>query len=91
MKNIVIFIVFFLLVGCKSTAPNLDLAVEAKLVNESTLSLDDSVEVIQAVVVNPYPECQEDNKVKVRLANLSQKRSKRVYIEGGVLCQRTDY
>ena len=55
----------------------------------STLAIDDRIDVIQAKVANPYPEC-DSTKESRRIANLSVKRSERVYIQEGNLCQRSN-
>ena len=56
---------------------------------QSTLAVDDRIDVLQASVPNPYPECDAAKEYR-RVANLSVERSERVYLQEGVLCQRSD-
>jgi hypothetical protein len=56
---------------------------------ESTLAVDDRIDVLQASVSNPYPECDAAKEYR-RVANLSVERSERVYLQEGALCQRSD-
>lgn len=55
---------------------------------QSTLAIDDRVNVLKANVGNPYPECDPE-KTSRRIANLSVERSERVYLQEGKLCQRS--
>ena len=55
---------------------------------EGTLATNDRIDVVFAQVDNPYPECENTTEIR-RIANLSEKRSKRVYLQGGALCQRS--
>jgi hypothetical protein len=56
---------------------------------QSTLAVDDRIDVLQASVSNPYPECDAAKEYR-RVANLSVDRSERVYLQEGALCQRSD-
>lgn len=56
---------------------------------QSTLAVDDRIDVLQASVSNPYPECDTTKEYR-RVANLSVERSERVYLQEGALCQRSD-
>lgn len=51
-----------------------------------SLRLEQAVPVIPAHVTNPYPQCEMQS--SIRIADLSVSRAKRVYLEGGQLCQR---
>ncbi|MDC5870292.1 hypothetical protein OPW39_15900 [Vibrio europaeus] len=64
-----------LVVGCKSTP------------KDSTLSTAQRVEVINAKVANPYPDCKPSEQ-SLRIANLSLKRGLRVYLQDGKLCKK---
>ena len=56
---------------------------------QSTLAVNDRIDVLQASVSNPYPEC-DTTKESRRVANLGVERSERVYLQEGALCQRID-
>lgn len=79
MKKLV-FSIFFSLSGCAA-----DYGLQ-----HSTLSSDDSVSLISAEVINPYPECDDGVETEVtRVADLSQSRTERVYLQKGRLCKRS--
>lgn len=75
----IFLIVMVLLTGCSA---NYDL-------QKSSLAVADKIDVIQASVNNPYPECNPDKEHR-RVANLSVERSERVYLQEGKLCQRSN-
>jgi hypothetical protein len=56
---------------------------------QSTLAVNDRIDVLQASVSNPYPECDTEKEYR-RVANLSVERAERVYLQEGALCQRSD-
>lgn len=58
-------------------------------IQQSTLAVNDRIDVLQASVSNPYPECDTTKEYR-RVANLSVERSERVYLQEGSLCQRID-
>ena len=56
------------------------------------LSSREKIQVIDSKVSNPYPECENLEKVKItRMADLEAERGERVYLQRGVLCQRSNY
>lgn len=77
--NKLVFSMFLFLSGCSSNYG----------LQHSTLSSDDSVALISAEVINPYPECEDDVEAEVfRVADLSRSRTERVYLQEGRLCKR---
>lgn len=79
MKKIV-FSMFFVLSGCTANYG----------LQHSTLSSGDSVSLINAEVINPYPECEDGVDTEAsRVADLSQSRTERVYLQKGKLCKRS--
>lgn len=59
-------------------------------IQQSTLAVNDRIDVLQASVLNPYPACDTSIKEDRRIANLSVERIERVYLQEGRLCQRAD-
>lgn len=77
-KTLAVFFMCVSIYGC----------VSGYQVQRSTLSVDDRVDVLHAVVSNPYPQCDND-KAYQRVADLSVQRAERVYLQEGKLCQRS--
>lgn len=74
-----LLVLIFTLSGCSSSSH----------LQRSSLSVNDRIDVLQAEVVNPYPECDPALEYR-RVANLSVERAERVYLQGGKLCQRSN-
>ncbi len=55
----------------------------------ASLDLTRKIDVIEAVVENPWPDCVDSSAV-IRIANLSQPRQARTYLEQETLCQRSE-
>ena len=72
IKYVFVCLLITALGGCVSTEPLSENS-------PGVLNTANAVEKLEAVVVNPYPECKE-GEVSKRIADLEAKRGERVYL-----------